>query len=276
MATSAQPQSETENQQPQNQDLDVQPPQEPQDSVVDTSQSDKEKAALALVREQHQKILQLEQEKRELEASKQQVAPQPEITDPTASRDLLFNNPDKFFEDKLNKALDKQLAPLKEFVSGFKAETAYEQMKRRYSVLPQYANYFGIPEFVQAVDAMMAHNEVNEANMSAAVMAAIGAYHIGAITSETPLQPSNNRQQPTRQNTPPNTSQQPSSMTHPAHLSSSPPPTPNRPSNSTPTRVYSEQEKRVMREWNMTPEEYDLLMNAPADQVINTRLPEKK
>jgi hypothetical protein len=196
------------------------------------------------------------------------------IENPPQSRED-FNN--QFWRDPmsivdtLKEELKKTVEPINQYISGQRTETQYDRMKGELKtqfndVWPHIESE--VDRFVEA--AAQAGNEVNAQLLNVAALAATGAYHRGLLQggNGAPLPPP---APPAPTPTPP--AQPRVDMTTPPHLRPSAPTPPGHEQPQKPqVRELSENEKRLARERNMTPEQFLGWLEVPPDQVVHSKI----
>lgn len=182
-------------------------------------------------------------------SQKQQEAAKPAPITPAQEQEF-FANPVSTTRDLIKQELTEALAPFKGFIQQNQSETEYQRIKRTLRDNPVLGNL--LKENESLVDQLMNGATVNENNVMAAIFQANGLKAAGLLNNQNqPITPQNT--QASSQQPPVN--QQPQNMSTPPHLRPTPPAAP-RLDNAPPKRQFTENEKRLMREWGMTEDEY--------------------
>jgi hypothetical protein len=171
-----------------------------------------------------------------------------------------FSEPVSAVKDLVSSELERQLAPLLKFVGGMQQTTAYDNLKNQIKANPRLAKV--LQENETYVDQLMKGADPTESNITAAILQIAGARAAGLLDDQIPVTaPVQNPPVPVINQTP----QNPVSMTNPPHLRPSSPPAP-RENNAPKLRELTENERRLCREWNMTPAEY--LKGQEGDSIV--------
>lgn len=197
---------------------------------------------------------------REIENLQRQVKEsqkQPERVISPQEESSFFEKPLTNTKELIKSELASQLAPMYDFINNFQKTSQYDVLKRDIRVRnPAIANLL-TPDIEAYVDQAMAGIQPTEQNLVGVILQVKGAQAAGLLTTA-PITNGNTTSSAvptTVQQTPP--SNQAPNLTVPAHLRPSTPPAPRLDSNeSAPKRPLSENERRLMREWGMTEEEY--------------------
>lgn len=196
--------------------------------------------------------------RRLLEEQQQQAQPQTPPLSADEQKNRFFNEPMNVIREEINRSV----APLLEFTKKFNQQNVYTELKGRYKNDPRFAQIF--PQIEATVDSIMANSEVNEQNMYAAILSAIGMLTTGLIPGGAP----NTTSTPTA----PTTSQTPKPpVTTPAHLRPTAPAAPQK--QKAPVRQLTENERRLARMHGMTPEQYIAYMELDSTQVATYKEP---
>ena len=217
-------------------------PQVPQESP--SISSDGRSLYLQVLGEKNREI-----ERLQSQLAQKQEAPLPVVTPEQNSK--FFESPATATQELIRRELDIALAPLKDFVGTFKKTDAYSQLKDTYRNDPFLGKH--LVENEQYVDQIMKNIDPTQANLQAAIVQVIGLKGLGALPnngnppSQAPVVINNPQATPINPN--------PISMQNPPHLRPSAPAAPK----DTPTaykKPLDENERRLMRELEMTEEEY--------------------
>jgi hypothetical protein len=175
---------------------------------------------------------------RNLELEKELATRQAQPTE-KATFDTFMADP----ETLIARAVEKQIAPLKQYVAQFQKESAYETIKRQFASHPQYAS--AIAQYGPQIDELMRNADPTAQNLHLAVVAAVGQAALNGVT------PNMNAPTNTPQPYVPNTmASQPAAPLPPQARPT--PPTPPA-AKTEPTRELTEGERRAMKAWNMNP-----------------------
>jgi hypothetical protein len=163
------------------------------------------------------------------------------------TRDDYFNDP----INTINRLVSAQVKPLNEFTQEMQAQREYEQLKAGYR-----QQYPAFAQIESTVDQFMIGKPRNHAGMQSAIREAVG--HL-ALTNPASLNPPTNNNPPAPTNPVTPTPKVPDSQ---AHLRPSNTPSITPVDNNPKRRPLTENERRLLREQNMTEERYWQLMEA--------------
>lgn len=203
----------------------------------------------ANLREQNRQIL-------ELQARREQATVAAPTLTPEEDRQRFYDEPRKIIQEELQKTI----APLTEFVRQFQGQSQLDQLKNRFKNDPRFSSMWD-SNIESAVDEIMSKAEVNEANVQAAIVHAIGLRAIGQIpgaSASTAPAPNGNPVPSTRSN-----------VATPPHVRPSAPLSAST-AEKKKLRSLTENERRLARENSMSDEEYLKWLEVPVDQVITT------
>ncbi len=176
----------------------------------------------------------------------------------------------KFYSDPeaaINAAIEKAIAPLKNFVTTFKSESAYDRLKNKFKADPRFKET--IEKYEPFIDQAMAKNEPNDNNMIGVLSGIVGAATLGLLA--TPSAPA-----PTTTSAANNG--EPTTVITPPHIRPTPSATPRPQDDKPKRRQLTENEKRLAREKGMSEEVFHQWLEADKEDVATSRigLPEKK
>ena len=213
---------------------------------------------------------------KELEDRVTQATQPPKPTDEQRNRSF-FDQPAAAVRDLVREEINAAIAPLKDFVGTFAPRNEYDRIKETLKRDPQFAKIIGAAErhIDEAVYRSLAPGQKpTEQLVRAAALTIYGAAAAGMLADvdlntsreETPPSPSNTSSGDNRP------------VYSPPHLRPSAPPPPSRDvSNPADTYEFSENELRVMRENNMSKEEFLAGMNMTGRDVVKKDAwPERK
>jgi hypothetical protein len=183
----------------------------------------------------------------------------------------LWARPTDSIRGIVREELEQSVAPLRQFVSTFQGADQYSRAKNKFKNDPRYKPVFDKAEAY--IDEMMKgqnyqSEEELEGSLRATLLSVVGAVNLGLLpgvsfSGDAPV------------TTPPSGG---GSMTTPAHIPPSPPP--GAPPKTPARRELTENERRLAREWKMTPEEFldwqDLDSTKVASSTIGIMKEEKK
>src|SRR6266550_8501950 len=115
------------------------------------------------------------QEKLEQQLAEAKKPPEPSVADKTKE---FYDNPTKVIEE----ALKKTVQPLIEFRDEFKAQSAYENLKKEFKADARYSAFLSTPGVESAVDQLMAKNAPTPDAMRAVILGVKGGIDLGLIT----------------------------------------------------------------------------------------------
>lgn len=194
----------------------------------------------------------IERLQRELENSKKQ--PEKVLTQQEES--AFFEKPLTNTKELIKSELQQQLAPMYDFINNFQQTSRYDTIKR--GIKAQNPAIAGLltPDIEPYVDQAMSGIAPTEQNLIGVILQVKGAQAAGLLTTAPQTTQTTVNNPITTTVTQPPTQQAPN-LTVPAHLRPSAPPAPKLDtSDNQPKRPLSENERRLMREWGMTEEEY--------------------
>jgi|SRR5215203_533876 len=210
--------------------------------------------------------LMLERERADNERLRREITAQQQ-TPPPVDRDALkqqyFDDPVAAMEQTVKRVMEPMLQPFGQFIQQQRQVSEYDRLKGEFRQT-QFGSQL-TPEIESAVDQMMAKSEPTIANLQAAFFATLGMKQMGLIRPSEPAQA-----QPGQLNLHlvPNTPPAPTNDMTPPHLRSSPPAAPRAQlANAAPKREYTENELRMMRTNNITPEEFDEMQKAAPSEL---------
>lgn len=172
----------------------------------------------------------------------------------------------------INEALERTVKPLANEFYKMQAFSRLDQIigqfKNDARFSPQWDN--GVEQYVRNEAARLNPDHLNEQNVGAIVLVAIGMKASGLLAGSTPTSapaPKNNNPTPTPSSTVPNRSD-----IVPPYLAPSSTPSADSNSNSKKRRELNEHELRLAREKKMTPEQYLDWLDVPASAVVASEI----
>lgn len=159
----------------------------------------------------------------------------------------------------------RTVGPLNERLQKSDAETAYDRAKARIKAMPQFKDVWqhiegAVDEFARGAAAKGV--EVNDALVDTAAINAFGAFQLGLLPNK-----------PGAPNPPAPTPPARTTVQDPPHLRPSVAAIPGRETNDKPAiRELTENEKRLAREKNQTPEQFLEWLAVPAQMVIHSTI----
>lgn len=231
----------------------------------------------AALRDMHRQNAELTQRMREFDGRIKRVEAPP--VSPADMNERFWKDPVGVIHEVITQELKTTVAPLNEFVSRTRSETAYDRMKA--GLKEQYKDIWSriepsIDEFVRG--AAEKGTEVNEQLLNIAALTATGALYRGLLPdSPAPAAPSAPAPAALAAGTPPPPSAGTAVVT-PPHLRPSAPAAPGHEAPRTETRPLTENERRLARARNQTDEEYLAWLDVKPEDVVRSRIgiPEKK
>lgn len=222
----------------------------------------------ALLREQQQELARLRQSQRGLEGRVQAIETPPPSREDQNAR--FWKDPVGVVGDLINSELKKTVDPINQMLHAGRAETEYDRMKKdlKGQFEAEWPYIEGeIDRFVTA--AAEAGNKITPELLNVAALASTGAMARGLLPGPSNIAPAPSNGQPPV--TPPQAPR--NDMTTPPHLRPSAPPAPsNERGQPTQRRELSENERRLARERNMSPEQFLDWLEVPPDQVVHSQI----
>lgn len=183
---------------------------------------------------------------------------------PEEQRNAFFNNPHEHTRSIVADELGKQIKPLLDFVQAMPKPGA-DTIKNRIKYHPAYSNAFNDPLVDQAFDVLFAGvPNQNEQTAQAVANQIIGLKATGQLRAAMGLPSEPTAPIPPTPNTMPN---QPA----PPYVPPTPPPTPRQQERPR-VRELDENERRLAREKNMTPEVYLAWLGEDPKGVVSSKI----
>jgi len=215
------------------------------------------------IQEQRDQLAQTDARVRDLET---RTAPKP-VSDADRNKGF-FDAPVSTTRELIKEEVTAAIKPLTDFIQTFGPRTQYDQIKGDLMADPKYATIFA--KAGRYIDEAVARTPgaVTREKVAAAALSIYGAAAAGLLPEIDLLTPAPSPAPAPAPPAPPTPGAPVPSSMQPPHLRPSPAPGPSGPEHPKPAYEFSELERRMMRENNMTEEEFLAGMNMRPDEVV--------
>jgi hypothetical protein len=209
----------------------------------------KEELYLATIREQGQELNKLNS--RVTQVEEKIPAPVEVSTEDRAKK--FYQDPQKAIDE----AVERAVAPLKDFVRSFKSESQYDKIKNKFKSDERFRPVF--EQYESYIDEAMAKNDPTEANMIGVLSGVVGAANLGFLRGAPPVNNTTTKEKEKEVFTPPHI--RPSHTRPPESRDEKPK-----------VRELTENERRLAREKGQSAEEYIAWLDEPKDKVAVSKI----
>jgi hypothetical protein len=207
----------------------------------------KEELYLATIREQGQELNKLNSRVTQVE---EKIPAPVEVSSEDRAK--------KFYQDPqkaIDEAVERAVAPLKDFVRSFKSESQYDRLKTRFKSDDRFKQVF--EQYESYIDEAMSKNEPTEGNMIGVLSGVVGAARLGFLKGAPPVNDTKEKER---------------EVFTPPHIRPSHTRPPESRDEKPKTRELTENERRLAREKGQSPEEYIAWLDEPKDRVAVSKI----
>ena len=271
MSTQVQP----ENQNPENQPELVSPPIQPTEQPTNSPIDENDPLVKLLMESARQANARADAAEQRANRIEERLNNPPSPPPPAKTLDQIraefFDNPEEANRRVVREEMDRQMAPIMEFIGQFKKQSEGDKLIDQFKSDVRFASKWNqqLENYVRQQISTLPPGSVNSNMVGMIVLTGLGMQASGML--ETPTVPVPNNPTPTNPR---------SSMPIPPHMNPSPIPPNANPSNRPNVRQLTEDERRLFREYNarrpegkkLTEEEYIRLTNMSASEVADSKM----